>query len=131
MKKIKFGTVEILGYIGMLIWGAVTLLRGSHLSDNSVYLFFRGILPNLGAAWVMTLFGKWMILFLFKRNYTVKIHSILCLGLSSLALASEFIHDAFLGSPFDFYDILITVVALLVVFFLPILTKDKYFKGYD
>ena len=131
MKKLKFGSMEILGYIGILIWVAVILLRGVRLSDNAVYLFLRGSLPNLGAAWAVTLFGKWIILFVFKQAYTMKKHIIFCLGLAVLALASEVIHDVFFGSPFDFYDILVMIVAQLIIFFLPIVTRDKYFKGYE
>ena len=123
--------MEILGYVGILIWVAVTLLRNSHLSNNAIYLFFIGILPNLGAAWTVTMFSKWIIIFLLKQKYTVKKHCILCFGITFLALGSEIIHDLFLNSSFDFYDMLITVIAQLIMFFLPILIKDKYFKNYS
>jgi len=46
MKKIRVGSIETLGYIGIIIWVAVIFLREYNLSDNSVYLFFLGILPN-------------------------------------------------------------------------------------
>ena len=130
MRKIKFGSMELLGYTGMLLWMAVLLLRSRNLSDNTVYLFLLGILPNLAAAWTMTMFGKWFILFVCKQRYTVKKHYILCLGIMILALLSEWIHDVFLNSPVDFYDILITLIAQLVLLFLPMLIKDKYFEGY-
>lgn len=130
MKKIKFGSVEILGYIGIIIWVAVTVLRGYSLSDNDIYLFFLGTLPNLGAAWVATMFGKWMMVFVLKKKITVNIHLCLCVGVFALALASEIVHDLFLHSPFDIYDIIITAIAQLVMFSIPILTKDKHFSDY-
>ena len=130
MKKIKFGSIEVLGYIGGAIWVAVILLRGISFSDNSLYLLLVGILPNLGAAWVMTMFGKWIVLFVCKQDYSIKKHCIVCLGVIVLAFASELIHDSLLNSPFDIYDIVITVIAQLTMFLIPIVTKDKYFKNY-
>ena len=47
---------------------------------------------------------------------------------------SDFISDDSiyaLGSPFDIYDMLITVVAQLFIFFIPMATKDKYFNDYN
>jgi len=131
MKKIKFGSMEILGYMGGLIWGAVILLRGISFSNNSIYLFLVGILPNLGAAWVTTMFGKWIVLFICKQDYSIKKHCIFCFGIIILAFLSELIHDSFLNSTFDIYDMVITIIAQLIVFSVPIVTKDKYFKNYD
>lgn len=130
MKKIRMGSIEILGYIGLIIWVAVIFLRKYSLSDNNVYLFFLGILPNLGAAWIATMFGKWMVIFVWKRSFTVKIHLFICIGLFALAFGSEIIHDLFLNSSFDAYDILITMIAQISIFFIPIVLKDKYFRSY-
>ena len=88
------------------------------------------ILPNLDAARGMTMFGKWIIIFALKKDYTVEIHRLLCIGIAVLALASKFIHDWFLNAAFDIYDILI-IVAQLIMFFLPILVKDKCFSRYS
>ena len=131
MKKIKFGSIEILGYVGMLIWAAVILLRGISFSNNSMYLFLVGILPNLGAAWVITMFGKWLVLFICKQDYSTKKHCIFCFGIIILAFVSELIHDSFLNSPFDVCDIVITIIAQLIIFLIPIVTKDKYFENYS
>ena len=130
MNKIKFGSIEILGYIGGLIWVAVILLRGVSFSNNSTYLFLIGILPNLGAAWIITMFGKWIVLFICKQDYSIKRHCIICFGVLVLALVSELIHDSFLNSPFDVCDIVITIIAQLTIFLIPIITKDKYFMNY-
>jgi len=131
MKRIKMGSVEILGYTGIFLWIAIILLRGISLTNNSLYLFLLGIFPNLAAAWAMTMFAKWVILFILKRSVTVKIHFCICAAIIFLALISEVIHDMFLGSPFDIYDMLITVVAQLFIFFIPMATKDKYFNDYN
>ena len=130
MKKIKFGSMEILGYVGIVIWVAVNFLRGADLPNHAACRFLLGVLPNLGAAWGMTMFGKWMILLLYKKSYTLKAHGMLCFGIFMLALLSEWIHDAFLGSPFDGCDIWMTALAQVIIFFLPIAINDKYWKDY-
>ena len=48
MKKIKFGSIELLGYTGGLIWVAVNFLWGMQLSDDAGYWLLLGILPNYG-----------------------------------------------------------------------------------
>jgi hypothetical protein len=101
MKKIKPGIVEILGYIGLGIWVAVVFLRGYGLLNNDLYLFFLGILPNLGAAWLVTMIGKWLVVLNWKQDYSIKKHLMICIGVVVLALTSEIIHDLFLESPFD------------------------------
>lgn len=126
MRKIYFGSVEIMGFIGIVLWIAVTFLRGYAISDNSIYLFLRGIVPNLGAAWAATMFGKWIILYVFKQKITIRIYFYLCAGIFALALISETVHDLFLNSPFDFYDIIITAIAQILMFSIPIATKDKF-----
>ena len=131
MKKLKFGSIEILGCIGVIVWVAVIILRVSPLPNNSVILFLIGILPNLGAAWATTMFGKWIIVFVCKQNYSIKKHCILCAGIFAISLVSEFINDLFFASPFDFNDILVTIAAQFVIFLSPIVFKDKYFKNYD
>ncbi|MFV0363902.1 MAG: hypothetical protein ACK5LL_12575 [Suipraeoptans sp.] len=126
MKKIRMGVVEIMGYIGMFLWLATLFLRNINLSANTGYQFVLGVLPNIGAAWVMTMFGKWIIIFGFKQSFTVKKHIILCVGIVLMALVSEFIHDLFLNSPFDPYDMVVTIVAQCLMVFLPVCTKDIY-----
>lgn len=130
MKKLKVGSVEVIGYAGILIWAAVILLRGSDFSNNSIYLFCRGILPNLGAAWAATLAAKWFVLWVLKRDMTFNMYMFICIGVFVLALFSEIIHDLFLNSPFDIYDIIITAAAQLFIFLVPVVTKDRYFGSY-
>jgi len=131
MKKIKFGSIEILGCTGGLVWLAIVLLRRLPPSESSIYLLFLGILPNLGVAWTAAMLGKWNIIFVCEQIYTIKKHLILCLTIFALAILSEFIYDSFFNSPLDFNDILITSTAQLIMFFAPIALKDKQFKNYS
>lgn len=127
-KKFKFGTVEILGYIGIIIWITVFFLREARLSENDHYVFLLGVLPNLGAAWCMTMFIKWGCTLIMKWKYSIKKHVVICSIILFLAFGSEIVHDLLLSSPFDIYDMLITVVAQISIIFIPILFKDKCFE---
>lgn len=120
MKKIKIGSIEILGFIGIILWAAVLLLRGSYYSDNRVYSLLIGSAPNLAAAWTFTMFGKWAAIRIFKRKYTLKIHAAVCTGILVIALTSEIIHAVFFSSPFDMYDMLTTVIAQIIIFSAPL-----------
>ena len=76
------------------------------------------------------LFGKWIVLFICRQDYSIEKHCIFCFGVIILAFVSELIHDSFLNSPFDICDIVITIIAQLTIFLIPIAAKDKYFKNY-
>lgn len=131
MKKVKIGTTEILGCTGLLLWCMVVFLRSIHLPGNEAYQFVTGILPNLGAAWAATLFGKWLFIFVCKQSMTYKKHIILCLGILGIALASEVGYALFTSRLFDWCDIIATIAAQLIMILLPILTKDRYFSNYN
>lgn len=120
MKKIEYGLTEYLGIAGSFIWVIVIMLRGLNLSNNSIYNFILGILPNLGAAWIFTLLFKWLIIYVFKKQYNIKTHAMVCVSIFVLALISEIIHHYFLNSPFDIFDMVITIIAQGIIFFIPI-----------
>lgn len=130
MNKIKIGIVEVLGLIGILLWSGTVIIRGFHLSNNELYLLILGSLPNLAAAWAVTLFAKWYVLFVLKKDITVKSYAIICFGIVLIALTSEVIHAAFFDSPFDINDMVVTIIAQVVLFLIPLITKDKYFSNY-
>ena len=125
MKKVKIGSIEFFACAGVVIWAIVLFLRTKNISNSDFYLFVIGMLPNLAAAWISTLFGKWIIVFLMKRSITIKIYRFLCLSIFLFAVCSELIYDMFLGSSFDIYDILITAIAQIIIFIVPIRIKDK------
>ena len=128
MKNFKFGIIELLGCIAILLWASTILLRNINLSNHPIYLFFLGSSPNLCAAWVTTMFGKWMIL-ISKQNYTFKIHQLLCFGIVVMALLSEIVYDLFFNSRFDLIDFFVTIIAQLIIFLLPLLIhKEELFN---
>lgn len=129
MKKNQFGWIELLGYTGLLVWVGIVLLRGVYITNSGAYIFLRGILPNLGAAWAATMFMKWVVVLLLKRAYTLQWHFILCAAVLILAVLSEVVHHFFFNSRFDIYDIAITVIAQALMFLIPVLTKSKCFEA--
>lgn len=122
MKK-KTSSIDVMGLMGIFVWVAVLFLRSNFHTDNSIYHFVIGILPNFGAAWCVS--GIAYAFISYKTSYTIKLHRIICITVVVLALVSEVIHDQFINAPFDVYDMLITVIAQSIMYFLPVLIKDN------
>ena len=131
MKSNRFGCIEFLGCLGILIWFLVVLQRNTHFQIDTSLVFFMGLLPNLGAAWCVTLLGKWIVIFGCKKDYSIFKHGFICIIIVACSLISEISYDLFFASPFDYYDILVTIIAQLLMFFIPIIMKDKSFKPND
>ncbi len=129
MKKIQFGTIEILGYIGMAVWVGANILRMLDLSNHPTYLFMVGMLPNVGAAWSFTMLFKWLVQWRCAGDYTILAHMLLCGIVMLLGLISELIHDMFLGAPFDSYDVFASMLAQLLMMSLPIALNDRCFRN--
>jgi len=116
MKMEKPRIIEWLGIAGGLIWAVVILLRGLNLDGGHLYQFWLGTAPNIGAAWIMTMFGHWAAALVLKKKSTLATHAVICAGILVLALVSEILHDKFFNSPFDGHDILATVIAQSIMF---------------
>ncbi len=129
VKKIQFGTIELLGCIGIVIWVGANILRMFDLSNHPAYLFVVGMLPNVGASWSFTMLFKWLVQWRCGGDYTILAHMLLCGIVLLLGLISELIHDLFLGAPFDRYDMFATLLAQLSVMVLPIVKPDQCFRG--
>lgn len=130
LKKIRFGSIEIFGCIGFLLWVMVITLRLMQASGGAVFMAIVGRLPNWGVAWIVTLLCKWIVIFVCKRRYTPRQHAFICIGIFMIAVLSE-IFFYLCGRSFDLYDLLATVVAQLIMFYIPIIIKDPYFEGYQ
>jgi hypothetical protein len=124
-EKKKLGSIEILGYVGVLIWAMVLFLRGRNVSHNSIYLFVIGMLPNLAAAWISTAIGKGFIIRVLKRSVTTDVYLLLCFSIVIFSFCSELIYERYFSSVFDIYDILVTAFAQIVIFVIPLLLRDE------
>ena len=110
----KFKLTDILGIIGSLIWVLAVYGRYSSLMTNESINFIIGIAPNLGALWFFAFLIESLYTSFFKKEYTFKLTIITLVGLCVLAITSEIIHDLFLGSPFDTYDIIATLISATI-----------------
>ena len=114
----RYSSTSILGIIGMVTWIATILLR--ELSINNICIsFILGIMPNISAAWLFIWLGE-IIIKQKSISSNFRIISIISGMIFLLTVVSEIIHDKFLNSPFDVYDIIATIVSIviyLVVFY--------------
>jgi hypothetical protein len=111
MKKLTI--TSVFGIIGILFWTLTILLRGTVVNGIETFNFVLGIMPNIAAAW----FFIWTVEIIVNRankDFTFKT-SLISSGLILLfAIMSETIHDLFLNSPFDIYDIIGTILAIVL-----------------
>ena len=109
----KFTTTYIMGIIGIIIWMITILLRAMPLSSINSIGFILGIMPNISATWLFIWIAE-VICEKVSKVFTFKISIITCSSILVLAFISEIVHDLFLNSPFDIYDIIATVFAGIV-----------------
>lgn len=122
MKKLTI--THVFGLIGAISWSLTILLRETSVNNIPIINFILGVMPNISAAWffiyvvefILTKSGK---LFIF-RYALITSTSIFLLG-----LVSEIIHDLFLNSPFDIYDIIATVFAIVIYLLILYLTTIR------
>lgn len=114
MERVKKYTVTaVFGIIGMVTWILTILLREMSVMLPGAGIFVLGVMPNISALWVLLWFGE---VFVCRKNriFTIQKAGILSGVILMFAILSEVVHDKFLRSPFDRYDILATVLAILV-----------------
>lgn len=113
----KYNITSILGIIGIVTWTITIFLR--ELSLNNIYIsFILGIMPNISATWLFIWMGE-IIVNRKNIHFNFKVASITSWLIFLFAIISEIIHDIFLNSSFDIYDIIATLVSIIIylVFF--------------
>ncbi len=100
----KYTVTSVFGIIGIISWAITILLRETYLVNIEIINFKLGVMPNVGAAW----FFIWIVEIIYeeiKRDFTFKV-SIKVSGIIFLiAVLSEVVHDMFLNSTFDIFDL--------------------------
>ena len=108
----KYNITSILGIIGMVTWTITIFLR--ELSLNNIYInFILGIMPNISATWLFIWMGE-IIVNRKNIHFNFKVASITSWLIFLFAIISEIIHDIFLNSSFDIYDIIATLVSIVI-----------------
>lgn len=120
----KFDTTSFFGIVGILSWTLTNFLRETTLNSVEIFNFILGIMPNISAAYFFIWVGK-IIFDRLNKNFTLKV-SVITSGLIFLfAIISEIIHDLFLNSPFDMYDIIATISAITLYLIPFYITKNR------
>lgn len=130
MKK-KIGSIEILGFIGLVVWILNNLIRNQFHTVNPILIFIMGIIPNIGAAWFALALGKFIVQYLFKKPYSLQIHLFICIGILAVALAYEIYYHSssnFYRRPFDVFDMLATLLSLAAATWLSYRSKHSTFS---
>lgn len=114
-----------LGLVGALLWCGAVLLREVNLVLPRAARLLIGIAPNFGVVWLlMALFMVFGPLLL-KREITPRDRYLAMPAILVLLLLSELVHYLFMGSDFDWMDMLASVVALVPLVILNAAKKEK------
>ncbi len=117
-EKKKITLIDVLGLIGALLWALTIFLRGTALMQNETISFLLGIAPNFGVGLLLPMFTVIYYPILFKKDITFKKFILILIAIFLLLFVSEVVHDKFLNSRFDFYDIVASLIALGVMILL-------------
>ena len=115
MKKVTCTTIQGLAIIGALIWSGTVFMRGIAGIENQTVIFILGIAPNFGAALLLPMVINQTYSSVMKKPYNKHMNIKILVISFLLILGSEIVHDLFLNSPFDKYDIIFVALALIIV----------------
>lgn len=122
MKKLT--VTHLFGIIGAISWSLTILLRETSINTIPMINFILGVMPNISATWFF-IYAVEFILNKIGKLFTFRYALITATSIFLLGLVSEIIHDLFLNSPFDIYDIIVTVFAIILYLLILYLTTSK------
>lgn len=134
-RKVKISSIEILGILGLFVWMLTIFLR-KHYSINSIAPIFC-VTPNFGGAWLATAMLKQLFSPAFGENkvtrvdFTRKVLFYICIVVMLMALINEFLPFLNIGTSFDLYDVMATLLAEIIAFSLPVILKEKILIEYN
>lgn len=109
---------KILGLIGAMLWVLTIFIRDSNIALNETTVFMLGVAPNFGVGLLFPMLAKELYSVVFKKQLSCKRFVFILIGGYIALLLSEVIHDKFLNSPFDIYDIISSLIAFGIFFLL-------------
>lgn len=112
------GLTKILGLIGAMLWVLTIFIRDSNIALNETTVFMLGVAPNLGVGLLFPMLAKEIYSVVFKKQISCKQFVFVLIGGYIALLLSEVIHDKFLNSPFDIYDMISSFIAFGIFFLL-------------
>lgn len=114
-EKIKITLIDVLGLIGALLWTLAIFLRGTVLIQNEIISFLLGIAPNFGVGLLLPMLTMRYYPILLKKDITFKKFILILIAIFLLLFVSEVVHDKFLNSRVDFYDMIASLIAFGVM----------------
>ena len=114
-KKKRITLIDVLGLIGALLWPLTIFLRGTVLMQNGSISFLLGIAPNFSVGLLLPMFTVIYYPIIFKKDITFRKFILILIAIFLLLFVSEVVHDKFLNSRFDFYDMISSLIALGVM----------------
>lgn len=125
----KYTITSILGIIGIISWTMTIFLREQSIK-NECLNFILGIMPNISATWFFIAAGEYIIS---SKNINFNFNKAKSTSLMVLlfAVASEIIHHLFLNSTFDIYDIIATIISIIIYLIIFYYNKSKFKKVHN
>ncbi len=115
----KWSFVEDLGFSSLFLWAGVTYIRNHTFVPAGVFLTIINSLPNLYTAFGVVALGKAFIQRLLHKTYSLKTHNCICATVGFCALLYKTAAHFLSNRPFDFWDILFTLLALGILLIVP------------
>lgn len=112
IKKKNITFIDVLSLIGGLLWVSAIFLRGTDIMQNEIVGFLIGIAPNFGVGLMLPAFALIYYPIIFKKNITFNKFILILIAIYILLFVSELVHDKFLNSRFDLYDMTASLIAL-------------------
>ena len=95
--------------------------------QNEIISFLLGIAPNFGVGLLLPMIAVIYCPILFKKDITFRKFMLILIVIYLLLFISEVLHDKFLNSRFDFYDMIVSMIASMIALVIMILAY-KYKK---
>jgi hypothetical protein len=115
-----------LGFVGVILWVLVIFLREMPIVHHPSANIWLGIAPNLGVALLLPMLLANYYPVVSKRGLTRQ-HFLNGLAvIFTVLLLSEVVHDIFLNSRFDIWDLAASLVALVIMAL--VASKTKCFE---
>lgn len=129
MNEKKRRIYGILALIGWAIWMFAYPIRLANMELNSIATFFIGIAPNLGVAISFPFLCLSINTNLKKQISEMKILIFSTVFMFICLIISEIIHQIFMNSLFDIYDLIMSAVGVgLNIIIYTILSKSTFKK---
>jgi hypothetical protein len=106
---------NILGLLGILLWALTIFLRETPVAHHPGINFWLGIAPNFGVALLLPMLLVNYYPVVFKKALTRQFFLYGLVIMLTVLFLSEVVHDIFLNSRFDVWDMVASLVALMIM----------------